>query len=49
MSLWTPGGEVPIERTPRTDRPAETPPSGASEVAGGPSLDDLTPEDRAEA
>ncbi len=50
MSLWTPGGEVPVDRggnqgsTP--DRPMA---DGASGVAGGPSLDDLSPEERAQA
>lgn len=49
MSLWTPGGEVPIERTPRGERPADRPAEGAAAHAGGPSLDDLSPEERAQA
>ena len=50
MSLWTPGGEVPVER----NKPAAAPPpdpaaGGAAGFTGGPSLDDLSPEERAEA
>jgi hypothetical protein len=45
MSLWTPDGEVPIERSDGTPAPA----GSASEMLGGPELDDLTPEDRARA
>jgi glutathione S-transferase len=47
MSLWTPGGEVPIERG-GSDRSAPTD-AGAAGMVGGPSLDDLTPEERAQA
>lgn len=46
MSLWTPGGEVPIEREPSG---REAPADGAAGVVGGPSLDDLSPEERAQA
>lgn len=42
MSLWTPDGEVPIDRG--ADGPQEPPGAG-----GAPSLDDLSPEDRARA
>ena len=49
MSLWTPGGEVPVERN-RPSRPEPEPPAGgASELVGGPDLDDLSPEERAQA
>jgi hypothetical protein len=52
MSLWTPGGEVPVNRG--GGRPTEEPQvdpraAGAAGVAGGPSLDDLSPEERAQA
>jgi len=46
MSLWTPGGEVPVERNPQ---PEPTPDEGVSGRVGGPSLDDLSPEERARA
>jgi hypothetical protein len=50
MSLWTPGGEVPVERNPdRGRRPEPDPAGGAAGLAGGPSLDDLSPEERAQA
>jgi len=47
MSLWTPGGEVPVER----NRPPEpsTEDQGLSGRVGGPNLDDLSPEERAQA
>lgn len=52
MSLWTPGGEVPIDRN-RTTEPEASPQAategGAAAMMGGPSLDDLSPEERAEA
>lgn len=42
MSLWTPDGEHPVD--------AESPGAGsASEMLGGPDLEDLSPEDRARA
>lgn len=47
MSLWTPGGEVPVERN--RPQPEPGPPPGASEMVGGPDLDDLSPEERAQA
>jgi hypothetical protein len=50
MSLWTPGGEVPIERNPRPEpQPAPVPDEGAAAMVGGPSLDDLSPDERAQA
>jgi hypothetical protein len=53
MSLWTPGGEVPIERTPRPQAAAadEGPraDAGAAGMVGAPSLEDLSPEERAQA
>lgn len=50
MSLWTPDGEVPVSRTPQGPaEPVRPPQGGASEMVGGPSLDDLSPEERAEA
>lgn len=48
MSLWTPGGEHQVPRPEPTDSTASDP-TGASEPAGGPSLDDLSPEQRAQA
>ena len=45
MSLWTPDGEVPVERSGAKERPA----TSASEMLGGPNLDDLSPEERAQA
>ncbi len=50
MSLWTPGGEVPIERNPGPD-PTEppAPDGGAAGMVGAPSLDDLSPEERQQA
>ncbi len=55
MSLWTPGGEVPIERNPRpapTSGAAAASPitdTGAAGMVGAPSLDDLSPEERSQA
>lgn len=52
MSLWTPGGEVPVERS-KPGQPASGGPGpvddGAAGYVGGPSLDDLSPEERAQA
>jgi hypothetical protein len=53
MSLWTPGGEVPVnrggDRSP-TPEPAPDPRAeGTSALAGGPSLEDLSPEEREQA
>ena len=45
MSLWTPDGEVPVDRSGAEERPA----TSASEMLGGPNLDDLSPEERAQA
>jgi hypothetical protein len=47
MSLWTPGGEVPIDRNRQPDAPGAD--EGVSGRVGGPSLDDLSPEERAQA
>jgi hypothetical protein len=47
MSLWTPGGEVPVDRTPQSEPAAAD--DGLSGRVGGPSLDDLSPEERAQA
>jgi hypothetical protein len=50
MSLWTPGGEVPVNRNQPQPEPAPDPRDvGMSGIAGGPSLDDLGPEERAQA
>lgn len=54
MSLWTPGGEVPIERTPRPQPTAANADdtggdTGAAGMVGAPSLEDLSPEERAQA
>ena len=45
MSLWTPDGEVPVDRSGAKERPS----TSASEMLGGPNLDDLSPEERAQA
>jgi hypothetical protein len=45
MSLWTPDGEVPIDRSGTDQAPA----GSASEMLGGPELEDLSPEERARA
>ena len=47
MSLWTPSGEHPVDRQPSGERTASSA-SGPPGAAGGPSLDDLTPEQRAQ-
>lgn len=47
MSLWTPGGEIPVDRNRRAEQPPED--EGLSGRVGGPSLDDLSPEERARA
>lgn len=51
MSLWTPGGEVPVNRDRQPEPAAGADPrdAGMSGVAGGPSLEDLSPEERAQA
>jgi hypothetical protein len=55
MSLWTPGGEIPVDRGGNqgtSGQPAPGPDAaagGASGLAGGPSLEDLSPEERAQA
>lgn len=52
MSLWTPGGEVPVDRGGNRDREEAARASsagGAAGLAGGPSLEDLSPEERAQA
>lgn len=53
MSLWTPGGEVPVNRgggQPSEPEPDADPRAGGtSALAGGPSLDDLSPEEREQA
>ena len=55
MSLWTPGGEVPVNRGGQNQPEPERQPSqdprqvGATGIAGGPSLDDLSPEERQQA
>jgi hypothetical protein len=49
MSLWTPSGEHPVER-PGPAAPGEAPPRDAPIPPPGPtSLDDLSPEERAQA
>ena len=55
MSLWTPGGEVPVNRggdaAPRREPEPGADPraAGAAGLAGAPSLDDLSPDERAQA
>ena len=50
MSLWTPGGEVPVNRgaAPGSE-PAGGVQEGAAGMVGAPSLDDLSPVERAQA
>jgi hypothetical protein len=53
MSLWTPSGEHPVDR-PGPSTPSDTtpPPGGSATAPPGPgpaSLDDLSPEERAQA
>ena len=43
MSLWTPGGELPVERG------GSTPDSGVAGRVGAPDLDALSPDERAQA
>jgi hypothetical protein len=52
MSLWTPSGEHPVERPGRPAPDATSPPQDAPPAppqSGPTSLDDLSPEERAEA
>jgi len=49
MSLWTPGGEVPVNRTSSSEPEPDPRDAGMAGIAGGPSLDDLSPEERAQA
>ena len=52
MSLWTPGGEVPVNRKASSPQPEPAPDpraGGTAGLAGAPSLDDLSPEERAQA
>jgi hypothetical protein len=50
MSLWTPSGEHPVERPgPSAPGDAPPPPGAPSPPPGPTSLDDLSPEDRAQA
>jgi hypothetical protein len=53
MSLWTPGGEVPVNRggssTPQAEPTPDPRAGGAAGLAGGPSLEDLSPQERAQA
>jgi hypothetical protein len=52
MSLWTPSGEHPVERPGRPAPDATSAPQGAPAAPPQPgptSLDDLSPEERAEA
>ena len=52
MSLWTPSGEHPVERPGRPAPDATSPPQGAPTApprSGPTSLDDLSPEERAQA
>jgi len=49
MSLWTPDGEheVPRDQQPASAAPTNDDPTGG--IPGAPSLDDLSPEERAQA
>lgn len=53
MSIWTPGGEIPVDRGGAGgSEPADAPTSsahGAAAVPGAPNLEDLSPEERAQA
>ncbi|HUW02375.1 MAG TPA: hypothetical protein VMW08_08500 [Acidimicrobiales bacterium] len=51
MSLWTPGGEHPVEPNEPTapeTRPETTPSAAATADEGVPNLEDLSPEERAQ-
>jgi hypothetical protein len=58
-SLWTPSGEHPVDRPgrpasgetapPRPQPPPTAPPGAAGQPEGAPSLEDLSPEERAQA
>lgn len=47
MSLWTPDGEHEVPREKPTTAPADDEPTGG--IPGAPSLEDLSPEERAQA
>ncbi len=52
MSLWTPDGERPVNRSNSAQDPARTggqAPGDDQPLPGGPSLEDLSPEERARA
>jgi hypothetical protein len=53
MSLWTPDGEVPVGRSGGSggadQGPSDGGADGAAGMVGGPSLEDLSPEERAQA
>ncbi|MEJ5256408.1 MAG: hypothetical protein WHS89_13770, partial [Acidimicrobiales bacterium] len=54
MSLWTPSGEVPVNRGRNDSEAGARPPqeprdTGIAGLVGGPDLDDLSPEERARA
>ena len=49
MSLWTPGGEVPVGKEPGGGGAAPTPDGGVTGRVGGPDLESLSPEERAQA
>ena len=49
MSLWTPGGEVPVGPEGTPSEPAGGPDPGVTGRVGGPDLDALSPDERAQA
>jgi glutathione S-transferase len=49
MSLWTPGGEVPVGPEGAPSEPAGGPDRGVTGRVGGPDLDALSPDERAQA
>lgn len=50
MSLWTPGGEVPVNRNSGADQSRQPEPAPDPDVVPGmPDLDELSPEDRVRA
>ncbi len=51
MSLWTPGGEVPVNRDQGQQPEPDTAQydDGMAGFVGGPNLDDLSPDERAQA
>lgn len=48
MSLWTPGGEVPVNPNPAQPAPVASGDEGMAGLMGMPDLDELNPQERAQ-